>query len=46
MPDRNPTEVEGTIFDIGFSKKVDISLIRILDRCRAFDLYARVDAHL
>jgi hypothetical protein len=42
-------EVEGTIFAISFSKKYDISLLsiecRVLDRCRAFDRLACVDAH-
>jgi hypothetical protein len=43
-------EVEGTIFDFGVSKKFDLSLLWIegwiVDQCRAFDLYASVDAHL
>ncbi len=42
--------VEGPILAFGFSKKYDISLLsiecRILDRCRAFDRLACVDAHL
>ncbi len=42
--------VEATIFAFGFSKKYDISLLsiecRVLDRCRAFDRLACVDAHL
>jgi hypothetical protein len=43
-------EVEGTIFAFGFLKKYDISLLsiecRVLDRSRAFDQLACVDAHL
>ncbi len=42
--------VEGKIFAFGFSKKYDLSLLsmecRVLDRCRAFDRLASVDAHL
>jgi hypothetical protein len=42
--------VEGTIFAFGFLKKYDLSLLsiegRVLDRCRAFDRLASVDAHL
>ncbi len=42
--------VEGMIFDFGFSKKYDLSLLSIegwvLDWCRAFDGLASVDAHL
>jgi hypothetical protein len=40
--------VESTIFDFGFSKKFDLSLLstlgQVLDRCRAFDLFVSVDA--
>jgi hypothetical protein len=43
-------EVQGTIFDFSFSKKFDFSLFstlgRALDRWRAIDLFASVDAHL
>jgi hypothetical protein len=43
-------EVEGTIFAFEFSKKYDLSLLsiegRVLDRCRAFDRLASVDAQL
>jgi hypothetical protein len=43
-------EVQGTIFDFAYSKKFDLSLLttlgRVLDRCRTFDLFASVDAHL
>jgi hypothetical protein len=42
--------VEGTIFAFGFSKKYDLSLLsiesRVLDRCRAFERLACVDAYL
>jgi hypothetical protein len=42
--------VEGMIFAFGFQKKYDLSLLliegRVLDRCRAFDRLASVDAHL
>jgi hypothetical protein len=42
--------VEGMTFAFGFSKKYNISLLsiecRVLDRCRAFDQLACVDAHL
>jgi hypothetical protein len=42
--------VEGTIFAFGFSKNYDLSLLsiegRVLDRYRAFDRLASVDAHL
>ena len=38
------------IFAFGFQKKYDLSLLliegRVLDRCRAFDRLASVDAHL
>jgi hypothetical protein len=38
------------IFAFGLSKKYDLSLLsiegRVLDRCRAFDPLACVDAHL
>jgi hypothetical protein len=41
---------EGKKFAFGFSKKYDLSLLsiecQILDRCRAFDRLASVDAHL
>ena len=41
-------EVEGTIFDFGFSKKFDLSLIStlgwVLEQCRAFNLFESVDA--
>ncbi len=41
-------KVEGMIFGFGFSKKFDLSLLstlgRVLDGCRAFDLFAGVDA--
>jgi hypothetical protein len=42
--------MEGKIFAFGFSKKYDLALLliegRVLDRCRAFDRFVRVDAHL
>ncbi len=43
---------QGTIFDFGFSKKFNLSLLStlglVLDRCRAFEIFAGVDvdAHL
>ncbi len=42
-------EVEGTIFDFGFLKKFDLSLFLtlgpVLDRNRAFNLFASVNAY-
>jgi hypothetical protein len=47
---RQKIAVEGKIFALGFSKKYDLSLLSIecweLDRCRAFDRLACVDALL